>query len=112
MMNSMTLLMTTAAPALLLGVAAASILNSPQQAVSDRARLNVLRGLLCSLGVGVVAYLVAQTVLLARGSLQSFTPVVWLPLVIFCTAAVTAVWNMRNIQRQALVRAPTNSTKG
>jgi len=100
----MTPLMIAAAPALLLlGVAVASIINISQYQ-ADRARLNVLRGLLGSFAVGAATYLVAQTVLLMRSNFQGFTSAAWLPLVIFSTAAASTVWHMRSIQRHSLVR--------
>ena len=111
-MHAMTPLMIAAPPALLLGVATVSILHISKRAVSDRARLNLLRGLLVSLGAGIVAYLVVQTILLARNNFQSLTPVAWLPLVVFTAATACAVWHMRNIQRLARARAQADSSQG
>jgi membrane protein DedA with SNARE-associated domain len=104
-MSTMNPLMIAAAPALaLLGVAFASIIKISRHEASDRARFNVLRGLLWSFGVAVVAYSAAQAVLLAKSNFQSLTPAAGWPLVIFSIAAAATAWRIRRIQRQALVR--------
>jgi hypothetical protein len=110
-MSTMTRPITVAAPDLVLqrGAAAPEIQASRQEA-SERSRLNLLRGLLWSFGVGVVAYLAAQAIVLARSHFQGFTPAAWLPLVVFSAGAAATVWHIRSSKRQSLVPARINST--
>ena len=97
--------MTVAAPDLVLQrAAAAPEIQASRQEASERSRLNLLRGLLWSFGVAVVAYLAVQAVVLARGNFQGFIPAAWLPLVVFSAGAAATVWHIRSIKRQSLVR--------